>query len=64
MAKRVVRSSTAGETLALADSFDASFVIRYDLQKILGRKIPLLLLTDSESTLTKDKHTKERRLPV
>jgi hypothetical protein len=64
-ARRVVRSSTAGETLALADSFDSAFVIRHDLQAILGRKVPLLLLTDSESlfyTLTRDKYTRERRL--
>jgi hypothetical protein len=64
-ARRVVKRSTAGETLAMADSFDAAFVILHDLETILGRKIPLLLLTDSESlfsTLTRDKYTKERRL--
>lgn len=47
--KRIVRSSGAGETLALADSFDAAIVLRHDLETILHQSIPLLLLTDSQS---------------
>jgi uncharacterized protein YjgD (DUF1641 family) len=65
--RRVVRSSTAGETLAFSEAFDASFILRCDLSKILNRHIPLLMLTDSESlfkTLTKARYTTERRLLV
>jgi hypothetical protein len=65
--RRVVRYSTAGETLAFAEAFDASFILRHDLSKILNRHIPLLMLTDSESlfkTLTKARYTTERRLLV
>jgi Reverse transcriptase (RNA-dependent DNA polymerase) len=64
-ARRIVRSSTAGETLAFADGFDAAFIIRRDLESILARHVPLIMLTDSTglfSTLTKDRYTKERRL--
>jgi hypothetical protein len=64
-AKRIVRSSTAGETLALADAFDASCIVRKDIEMVLQQSVPMLLLTDSEvlfSTLARDKYAKERRL--
>jgi hypothetical protein len=65
--KRVVRSSTAGETLALADAFDIAHILRHDLQRMLQRHIPILLLTDSESlfkTLTNARYPTERRLLI
>jgi hypothetical protein len=65
--RRVVRSSTAAETLAFAAAFDGSFIFRHDLARMLGRHIPLLMLTDSEAlfkTLTKTRYTSERRLLV
>jgi Reverse transcriptase (RNA-dependent DNA polymerase) len=45
--KRIARSSMAAETMAFADTFDASFAIKHDLESILGRFIPLLSLKDS-----------------
>jgi hypothetical protein len=66
-ARRVVRSSTAGETLAFAEAFDAAFILKHDLTTMLNKQIPLLMLNDSESlfkTLTRSRYTTERRLLV
>jgi transposase InsO family protein len=66
-ARRIVRSSTAGETLALSDAFDAAFTIRHDLQRAMKRDIPMILLTDSDAlfkTLTRSRQTVEKRLMV
>lgn len=46
--KRVVRSSMAAETLAFSDAFDNAFIIKHDLQRMLGRALSLLMLTDSK----------------
>jgi hypothetical protein len=65
--RRIVRPSTAGETLAFAETFDAAFILRHDLSRMLGQHIPVLMLTDSESlfkTLTRARYTTERRLLV
>jgi hypothetical protein len=43
--RRVTRSSMAPEALAFSDSFDHAFIIKHDLQRMLGREIPLLMLT-------------------
>jgi hypothetical protein len=40
-------SSMAAETMAFADTFDASFAIKHGLESILGRSIPLLIFVDS-----------------
>jgi hypothetical protein len=64
-ARRVIRSSTAGETIAFAEAYDAAATLRADLECITGRRLELLMLTDSESlfyTITRDKYTKEKRL--
>jgi hypothetical protein len=65
--RRIVRSSTARETLAFAEIFDAAFILRHDLSRMLGQHIPILMLTDSESlfkTLNRARYTTERRLLV
>lgn len=65
--RRVVRSSGAGETIALADAFDQAFILRHDLQRILGKEIPLLMLTDSKvlfDVITGNRYTTEARLMV
>jgi len=65
--KRVTRSSMAGETLAFSHGFDSAYLLQHDLQSMLGRKLPLLMLTDSLplfNVLTRAKQTSERRLMV
>jgi hypothetical protein len=46
--KRIARSRMAAETMAFADAFDAAFALKSDLVSILGKAIPLLILTDSK----------------
>lgn len=63
--RRVVRSSGAGETLALADVFDTAIVLKHGIEMVLNSNVPLLLLTDSQSlfsVITNHRHTTERRL--
>jgi hypothetical protein len=45
--KQIARSSMAAETMSFADTFDASYAIKNDLESMLGQRIPLLILTDS-----------------
>lgn len=47
--KRVVLSVCGGETYEFYDAFDASFMIRDYLQRIIAHSILLTILTDSES---------------
>lgn len=46
--RRIVRSTTAGEGLAFADGFDFCYATREDLQKVIGKRIPIIMLTDSQ----------------
>lgn len=64
---RVVRSVLAGEVYAFAEAFDEAFIIRYDLERIYGKHIPLSLYTDSKQlfeVVTKASHPTEKRLMV
>lgn len=47
--KRFLRSVLGRETYAFADGFDQAYVIRHDLSKMLRKKLPLTILTDSKS---------------
>lgn len=63
----VVRSVFDRETYAFADFFDVEFPLRHDISKIIGRTLPLTILTDCESlfkTLVKSSTTSERRLTI
>ena len=65
--ERVCRSTMAAETMAFADAFDSAFILRHDLERAIGRKIPLLMLTDSQAlfdVLTRAKYTSEKRLMI
>ncbi|CDF38174.1 unnamed protein product [Chondrus crispus] len=65
--RRVARSSMGGEKLAFVDAFDCSFLLRHDISRMLGRHIPLIMLTDSKilfDVLTRSRYTSERRLMV
>jgi hypothetical protein len=54
------------EAPSFSDAFDQSFIIKHaDLQRMLGREIPLLMLTDSKflfDVKTGNKYTTEKRL--
>lgn len=65
--KRVVRSVLGGETHAFADSFDAAYAIRYDIQKMVKQNVPLSMVTDSDSlfkVVVQSSTTTERRLMI
>lgn len=49
--RRIVSSFLGGEIYFFADGFDSSFMLRYDSEKMLGRKILQRMLTDSESLI-------------
>jgi hypothetical protein len=65
--RRIARSSLAAETMAFADTFDASFALKHDLESMIGNPIPLLLLTDIRplfDILVCAKYTTEKRLMI
>lgn len=64
---RVCRSAMAAETLAFVEGFDTSFTLRAQVRQLLGRDLPLIMLTDSQSLfriLTSHKRTTEGRLMI
>jgi hypothetical protein len=57
----------SGETLAFVDGFDNAYLLRHELERMLGQPIPLIMFTDSQAlfnVLTRNKTTTERRLMV
>jgi hypothetical protein len=63
--RRVARSSMAAETLAFADGFDCAFTLREELKRLLGKHVPMLMLTDSAGlfdAITRHNRTSEGRL--
>jgi hypothetical protein len=59
------RRVTKSEALAFADAFDHAFILKHDLHLVLGREVPLLMLTDSKmlfDRITGNKYTTEKRL--
>ncbi len=48
-ARRVTRSVMAVEVIAFSDAFDVGYTLATELSGLLGRKVPLILLTDSKS---------------
>jgi hypothetical protein len=45
---RVTHCVMAAETCAFAEAFDAAFVLKHNLEKLLKRQIRLQMLTDSK----------------
>eukprot|EP00171_Calliarthron_tuberculosum_P008498 IDg8498t1 len=65
--RRVTRSAMASECHALADAFDYSFMLKFDLESMLQQEIPLQIFTDSRSlfdVIVKATKTSERRLMI
>lgn len=55
------------EVLAFADRFDYAFLLKHDLQRIIGDDLPLAMRTDSESlfkTIVKSTTTTDKRLMI
>jgi hypothetical protein len=46
---RLCRSAMASETLAFVEGFDPTLSRRSQLSQMLGRDMPILMLTDSQS---------------
>jgi hypothetical protein len=66
-ARRITRSILAGELIAFAEAFDRAFVMRSDLEDMLGISIPLRMYTDNQSlfdVISKGSMTAERRLQI
>ena len=56
-----------GEVYAFADSFDYGFLLRHDLEGIIGQQIPFSMFPDSESlinVIVKSTTTTEKRLMI
>lgn len=65
--RRVARSPSDGEKLALADAFDTAIVLKHDIEMMLKKNVPLLLWTDFQSlfpVIKTHRHTTERRLMI
>lgn len=64
---RIVRSTTAGESLAFANGFDAAYAIQADIARMLQKKPPIFMLIDSEilfNIITRRRLTTERRMMI
>ena len=57
----------AGETVALTEAFDHIFIIKHDLQRMLGKQVALLMIKDSKllfDVIPGNRYTTEARLKV
>lgn len=65
--RRVVRSAMAGDVYALSAVLDDAFVLRYDLETLCRRHIPLTIYTDSQQAfdvVTRSSHPTKKRLLI
>lgn len=64
---RVAHSAMAAEAFSLSEAFDAGFVVKTELERLLKRPVALQLLTDSKQcfdTISFSSRTKEQRLQL
>lgn len=62
-----MRSVLETALMALADAFDKAYIIKYDLQMLFNKQIPLTFYTDSMSicdVMTKASTTPEKRFMI
>ena len=65
--RRITRSVMAAELLALVTGFDNAFVVKYTVDEMLGRNIPVDVFVDSRTTfncVAKHAPTLEKRLQI
>jgi len=65
--KRVVLSILGGDVYAFTEGFNCAFMVRRDLERIYGKRIPIQMRTDSKQMFdvdTKGSKTAERRLMI
>jgi hypothetical protein len=58
---RVTRSAMVAETCALAECFDAAFVLKHCLEMLLRRQIRLQMLTDSKQLFDAISHSTQTK---
>ena len=64
-ARRVTRSVMAAEVIAFSDLFDVATTLSQELEKLLRKRVPVQLLTDSKSLfdiISKGTRTSEKRM--
>lgn len=64
-AKRICRSALTAEALSFVAGLDFAYMLKADLQEMLGMSIPMKILTDSEplfNIITRERITTEKRL--
>ena len=65
--RRTVRSVMGGELYAFSDGFDYAYLMKHDLEDIFGRRVPLMMLTDSEAlfrVVVRSSTTTEKRMMI
>lgn len=66
-AKRVNRSVLGSEIMAFADAFDMAFVLKHDIEAMIKKTLPIVMITDSLSlfdVITRASSTTEKRLMI
>lgn len=64
---RMCTSTLGIETVALADAFDVAYSLKHDIQRMMGKRVPITVFPDSLSlfaVITKAKTTLEKRLVI
>jgi hypothetical protein len=65
--RRVTRSVLGSETMALADAFDMAYALKHDMDMIIKQKVPIVILTDSQSlfeVIPRASITAEKRMMI
>ena len=65
--RRKTRSALASECHALADTFDCSYLLEYDIEQLLQPRAPIQMFTDSKSlfdVIVRTSITSERTLMI